>query len=71
MHGQQNINFTVFDSSVFLYGTRDYLGVYTEPAQVHVIRQSVSWKRLRNMEIPLTLYSLKCVLPLGNENVFS
>ena len=44
------INFALFDSWVLLHGTREYLGVYTELAQGHVIRQSVSWKRLRNME---------------------
>ena len=43
------IKFSVFDSW-FLYGTRDYIGVYIELARVHVIRQSVSWKRLRNVE---------------------
>jgi len=32
------INFAVFDRRVLFYGTRDYLCVYTELAQVHVIR---------------------------------
>jgi hypothetical protein len=54
------------------YGIRGYLGgLGTKLALVQIIRQSVSEKNSEIWEL-LTYYdSLKCLLPLRDENVFS